>query len=165
MGVRQPFATVIGAMMPSLTVVRAESAHLEQVVPLFDLYRQFYKKTPNLEGARAFLRERLEREESVIFLALLDDTPVGFTQLYPLFSSGSMGRIWLLNDLYVAEAGRKHGVGAALLERARQHGIETGALRLMLQTAFDNFPAQRLYERMGWQRDTVFWVYELGLTN
>jgi GNAT superfamily N-acetyltransferase len=151
--------------MPTLTITRATLDHLEQVVPLFDLYRQFYKKTPNLEGACSFLRERLERDESVIFLALLDDVPVGFTQLYPLFSSGSMGRIWLLNDLYVAADGRKHGVGAALLERARQHGVETGALRLMLQTAFDNFPAQRLYERMGWQRDTVFWVYELGLTN
>lgn len=147
-----------------MQVRQATIADIETIVPLFDAYRQFYRKEPELDEARTFLTERLERGESVIFLALLDDgTPAGFTQLYPIFSSTSMRRAWLLNDLFVAPVARRAGVGRALLERARAFGQETHAKELMLQTAIDNTPAQHLYESLGWQRDNNFYVYTLIL--
>ena len=143
------------------SIIRATVEHLELVAPLFDGYRQFYKQTSNLDGARQFIKDRLIRHESVIFLALLDENAVGFTQLYPSFSSTTMQRLWVLNDLFVAPAGRRSGVGEALLERARQFAVESGAKGLMLETAVTNVTAQRLYERMGWQRDTEYYVYNL----
>ena len=150
--------------MTSVQVTRATVDDVETVAPLFDAYRQFYQHPGDLDGARAFLAERLERGESVIFLARLDDgTPAGFTQLYPIFSSTSMRRAWLLNDLFVAPAARRAGVGRALLERAHVFARETNSKDLMLQTAVDNFPAQRLYESLGWQRDNDFYVYMLAL--
>lgn len=145
----------------SFDVVRATFDHLELLVPLFDGYRQFYQKPSDLEGARQFLHDRLANNESVIFLALRNDTGLGFTQLYPSFSSVSMKRLWVLNDLFVSSQVRKQGVAQALMERARQHAVETGAKGLMLQTAVDNFPAQRLYESLGWVRDNDFYVYDL----
>ena len=100
----------------------------------------------------------------MIFLALLDDgTPAGFTQIYSIFSSTSMQRAWLLNDLFVAPAARRAGVGRALLERAHAFARETNSKELMLQTAVDNVPAQRLYESLGWQRDNDFYVYMLTM--
>ena len=148
--------------MTSVQVTRAALADIETVASLFDAYRQFYQQPSDLDGARAYLTERLERGESVIFLALLDDgTPAGFTQLYPIFSSTSMQRAWLLNDLFVAPVARRAGVGRALLERAHAFARETHAKELMLQTAVDNLPAQRLYESLGWQRDNDFYVYIL----
>lgn len=72
-----------------------------------------------------------------------------------------MQRAWLLNDLFVAPAARRAGVGRALLERAHTFARETNSKEMMLQTALDNVPAQRLYESLGWQRDNDFYVYML----
>ncbi|MEF2277473.1 GNAT family N-acetyltransferase [Deinococcus sp. YIM 134068] len=148
--------------MSLLTVVRADASFLDALLPLFDSYRRFYVQEDDREGARVFLSERLEREESVIFLALDGSTPVGFTQLYPSFTSLGMRRIWILNDLFVAPESRKRGVGQALLERARQHGRETDAAWLTLTTALDNSTAQSLYEAQGWRRDETFYTYTLS---
>ena len=144
-------------------VRRATIEDLETLVPLFDGYRQFYRLAGDMEGARRFLRERLAKGESAVFLAFAGGEAVGFTQLYPSFSSGAMRRIFVLNDLYVAPEARRSGAGRALLEAAAEYGRREGAVRLMLQTELTNATAQVLYERAGWQRDTVFCVYQLGL--
>ena len=145
------------------SIIRATVEHLDLITPLFDGYRQFYKHPTNLDGARQFIKDRLVRHESVIFLALLDEDAVGFTQLYPSFSSTSMKRLWILNDLFVASTGRRQGIGEALLERARQFAVDDGAKGLMLETALTNSTAQKLYERMGWVRDNEYCVYNLTL--
>ena len=145
----------------SITLVRATLDHLDLLVPLYDGYRAFYKAASDNDAARQFLQERIANAESVIFLALEGDNGLGFTQLYPLFSSVSMRRLWLLNDLFVAPSGRGKGVGGALLEQARAFALEQGAKGLFLQTAADNVTAQRLYAAHGWKRDEQFYVYEL----
>lgn len=147
-----------------MKIIRATVEHVELIAPLFDLYRQFYKYAPDIEGARRFIAERLRNGESVIFLALDESgKALGFTQLYPTFSSTTLQPMWILNDLYVRSDCRKGGVASALMERARQLGLETGAVELMLETAVDNFTAQRLYEKLGWKRDKEFYTYHLFL--
>ena len=147
------------------TVVRAEPADLDRLVPLFDAYRRFYRRPSELDRVRAFLGDRLRNRDSVVFLALAEPggAAVGFTQLYPVFSSVSIGRALILNDLFVVPEGRGRGVGAALLERAAAFGRETGARYLELETEVSNEPAQRLYERLGWTRETAFHRYALDL--
>jgi GNAT superfamily N-acetyltransferase len=145
--------------MPEVRTVRAELDDLEALVPLFDGYRQFYRQPSDLAGARAFLAERIKRSESVIFLAVVDGSAVGFTQLYPLFSSVSMQRLWVLNDLFVAPEGRRSGAGRALLERAERWARETGAKGLTLSTEITNRTARRLYESAGWTKDAEFVHY------
>jgi GNAT superfamily N-acetyltransferase len=146
----------------NVRVVRAERKHLDDLAPLFDGYRQFYGQQSDLAAARAFLRERIERDESVIYVAYADGgEAAGFTQLYPSFSSVSLKRLWVLNDLFVRSDIRRGGVGRALLERARQHALETGAKGLILNTAAANTPAQTLYESCGWQREDEFLQYNL----
>jgi ribosomal protein S18 acetylase RimI-like enzyme len=144
---------------------RALSEDLDLVAPLFDAYRQFYGKPSDLSLAEAFLRERIERNESVVFLAFDSDAgeAFGFVQLYPSFSSVSARRIWILNDLFVIPAARKRGVGRALLTAAAEHGRSTGAVRLVLSTATDNRTAQSLYEAYGFRRDEQFLTYQLEL--
>lgn len=84
---------------------------------------------------------------------------MGFTQLYPLFCSLEMKRIWLLYDLYVDESARQHGVAQQLIARAEQLAKESDSAFIMLSTATDNTKAQALYERSGFVRDTDFYVY------
>ena len=145
--------------MAEVRTVRAELEDLEALVPLFDGYRRFYGRPPDLAGARAFLAERIKRTESVIFLAMLDGAAVGFTQLYPSFSSVSMKRLWVLNDLFVAPEARRSGAGRALLERAERWAKETGAKGLTLSTELTNATAQRIYEAAGWTKDEEFVHY------
>jgi len=131
---------------------------------MFDAYRQFYKQAPDLELARTFLRERFEHNQSTIFLALdSNGESLGFTQLYPSFSSGLAKRIYILNDLFVVPQARRSGVGQLLLNAAAEFGRKAGAARLTLSTALDNAPAQALYEGLGWRRDRVFCTYTLPL--
>jgi GNAT superfamily N-acetyltransferase len=146
-----------------LRIARATAKDVERIAPLFDAYRQFYKKKPDLAGARAFIGERLEKDESVIFLALAGDKAVGFVQLYPCFSSTAMKPMWILNDLFVTPEARRGGAAKALMERARQWAVETKADGLWLETAVDNHPAQRLYESLGWKRDNDFYRYLMPL--
>ncbi|HEY3827133.1 MAG TPA: GNAT family N-acetyltransferase [Bryobacteraceae bacterium] len=138
---------------------------LDRIVPLFDAYRQFYKQPPDPVLARSFLTARLRNNQSVIFLALdsQGSSPLGFTQLYPSFSSGLCRPIYILNDLFVVPEARRRKVGYLLLQAAAEFGRKTGAARLTLSTAFDNATARALYEFAGWRRDTVFCVYNLLL--
>ena len=142
---------------------QATIADLDLIVPLFDAYRQFYRLPADVEGARRFLRNRFEHNQSVILLAFADGVPIGFTQLYPSFSSGAMARILILNDLFVAPDARRHGTGSALLEAAAEYGRRIGAARLELSTELTNTAAQSVYERMGWKRDSAFCTYRLAL--
>ncbi len=151
-----------------IEIIKANRDDLPLVAPLFDAYRQFYKQATDIEGAQRFLGARLQEQSSVIFLAFsIDENGIrracGFTQLYPSFSSTTMERIWILNDLFVAPEARRSGAGKALLECARDFGIETQAKELTLQTAVDNYTAQSVYEANGWQRDEEFLTYNLYL--
>ena len=145
--------------MPEVRSVRAELDDLAALVPLFDAYRRFYGQPSDLSSARTFLADRFKRGESVIFLAVVDGAIVGFTQLYPSFSSVSMKRLWVLNDLFVTPDARKSGAGRALLERAERWAAETGAKGLTLSTQITNLGAQRLYEACGWTKDDEFLHY------
>jgi GNAT superfamily N-acetyltransferase len=151
-------------MPDTLTVRRATIADVELIAPLFDAYRQFYEQSSDLQRARTFIRERLEKNESIIFIVVLaNGTAAGFTQLFPTFSSISAAPILTLNDLFVAQSARRLGVGAALLRAAAEYGKANGAVRLGLRTAVTNATAQRLYEAEGWTRDTRYYSYDLTL--
>jgi ribosomal protein S18 acetylase RimI-like enzyme len=154
-------ATPDSIAMEHLEICYADLDDLDALVPLFDAYRTFYEKAPNIAGARDYLRERLALRESVILLARHSRQYVGFVQLYPGFSSIDMRRQWTLEDLFVAEGSRKTGVAHALMDAARHHAETTGAVRLVLATARTNHAAQALYESLGYVRDDEFLVYTL----
>lgn len=144
--------------------VRYATIHdVEALAPLFDGYRQFYGQASDLELARGFLTERFRHHESVILLAENAGAAVGFTQLYPVFSSVRAKRTYVLNDLFVAPSARKQGVASRLLKSAAEFGLAMGAARLSLSTAHTNQAAQRLYESHGWVRDSTFCYYNLTL--
>ena len=136
--------------MSRFSIRRSVPADVPAIAPLFDLYRQFYGKPPDRALAASFLRGRLERNESVVYLAESAGGALGFVQLYPSFSSVSAFPLWVLNDLFVAAEARGMGVGRALMEEARAHALRTGAKRLTLETVAENTRAWKLYESLGY---------------
>jgi GNAT superfamily N-acetyltransferase len=147
-------------------IKQATAAHIKEIAVQFNLYRQFYKQASEIAKSEAFLTERVTNNESVIFFALSEKEEVmGFTQLYPSFSSVSMQHIWILNDLFVNDKFRKMGVGRALMETAMGLGLSTGARRIGLQTAISNASAQVLYESLGWKKDNDYYYYNWTVQN
>jgi ribosomal protein S18 acetylase RimI-like enzyme len=143
-------------------LIQAEKQHVSLVSRLFDQYRQFYGQPADLPGAMRFIQTRIARKESVIYLATPEsegEVAAGFVQLYPSFSSVSMRRLWVLNDLFVHPEFRNRGVATQLLHHARKLAQETDAASLMLETAVSNVQAQALYEKLGWVRSDDYYVY------
>lgn len=139
---------------------------LAAVAALFDAYRQFYGKAPDLPLATDFIRERMQRRESVVLVAERQGHGiVGFSQIYPTFCSVAAARIGVLYDLFVEPGSRKLGAGRALMRAAESHAAGSGLARLELSTARTNLAAQSLYESLGWVRDEAFQVYTKALQN
>ena len=148
--------------MNAFAIRRATDADIARVALLFDAYRSFYGQPSDVARADAFLRERLARGESALLLAERGDEAIGFTHLYPLFSSVRTARVWLLNDLFVADSARRQGVARGLLDAAAAFAREQGAAGLMLETTRDNHSARALYRAAGWNEDATQW-YSLHL--
>ena len=133
------------------SIRRATTDDLQALVSLFDQYRVFYEKPSDPQGALHFLSARLEAQDSVIFVAEQTETLTGFVQLYPIFSSTNMKRLWLLNDLFVAPEYRGQGISVQLIERSKQLSRETKALGLTLETTKSNDIGNNLYPRAGFK--------------
>ena len=136
---------------------------LDEVTRLFDRYRIFYGQVSDLDAARQFIQMRFQQGDSTILIALDEVRGVGFTQLYPSFSSVSMKRVWILNDLFVEETARRQGVAAQLMQAAESFARQTDAVRIALSTQITNQSAQSLYESRGYVKDEVFYHYSLPL--
>ena len=147
-----------------MEIIKANVDHVKLIAPLFDAYRQFYQQPSELQAVTEYINDRLTNDESTIFLALSNEQqPIGFTQLYPLFCSVEMIKIFVLYDLYVEPNGRGLGVGHALLDRAKIEAKQVGVDRIDLQTAQDNSTAQSLYKKFGYLYSNEFqnWTYYL----
>lgn len=141
------------------SIRRATLDDLDQLVPLFDAYRQFYGQQSDIIVAKQFLSDRLVRNESVLLIAEDGDgAAVGFVQLYPTFSSILAAPMYVLSDLFVRPDVRRRGVGTLLIKSAVETARAARAVRVELATAIANISAQRLYESLGWQRDD-FYLY------
>lgn len=150
-----------------MRIIQATLEHLDLLTPLFVKYREFYGELSYPESSRAFLEKRLRRKESVVYLALPDDDDkklLGFCQLYPSYSSLSLKRVWILNDIYVAEDARRQLVADHLLKVAKKMAKETQAVRMRVLTSSNNEVARKTYESIGFKVDTQFINYVLPIS-
>lgn len=145
-----------------MEIVKADREHIAEVARLFDLYRQFYECEADLALATRFISDRIERDESDIFVAIDGDTAGGFVQLYPSFCSVDAVKIYILYDLYVDASVRKSGLGEKLMNAATAWAMKNGAARLDLLTENNNLAGQHLYEKLGYKKtNQEFYAYSL----
>ena len=143
-----------------MKITQANLEDLDQLVAIFENYRVFYRKSPDIDGSTAFLKERLTNQDSVIYIAKDQNGQIAaFTQLYPSFSSTRLKKTWILNDLYVHEDHRGKGISKTLINRAKDHAKATNAHGLMLETERDNTIANQLYVSTGFHRDQSHFYY------
>lgn len=141
-----------------MTLVRRASIDdLDALVPLFDAYRRFYGQPGNAYCAGEYLRQRMRSQEAIVLMAERGGTAIGFALLYPTWSSVRMGRLWILNDLFVDERARRRGVARRLLDEAAVFARGDGAVGIVLETARDNTAARALYRAAGWHEEATQW--------
>ncbi|SHN93545.1 hypothetical protein BHECKSOX_431 [Bathymodiolus heckerae thiotrophic gill symbiont] len=149
-----------------ITIRRAEKTDLLQIVEIFEHYRNFYKCERNNELAVEFISKRIEFEDSFILIAVDESKPlltiVGFTQMYPLYSSTEMKKLWLLNDLFVLKDYRKKGIAKKLIENNKQVAQTSGARGLFLETESTNEVAKNIYSNEGFIKNkNIFYNFDL----
>jgi ribosomal protein S18 acetylase RimI-like enzyme len=142
-----------------LTIRTATLDDLDAIVPLFDLYRQFFTKKPDEERSRPFLKDRIERNESVVLAAFDGTEAAGFLQLYPLFSSWYCRRQWFLSDLYVTEKFRERGIGKKLVQACLDFANKTQARAILVELPFSEPHLIKFYGELGFEKDSVFDLY------
>lgn len=139
------------------------AAKLVRLHHRFDAQR-FFLKEPVEEGYRFWFGRELGNESAIVLVATVSERVVGY--VYATIE----GRDWnllldehaALHDIYVDDATRARGVGEALLRAAIARFEERGAPRVVLMSAAQNEPAQRLFARVGFRRTMVEMTCELG---
>lgn len=145
---------------------KATVQDLDQLTTLFDQYLVFYKKPSNIEKHKSFLKERMENNEAIIFIAFdetIKEKAIGFTLIYPTFSSILLSKILILNDLYVDSTIRNNGTGEKLILKTIELAKELDVRLVRLRTAKNNIIAQGLYHKMGFVRDDLVYTYDLAV--
>jgi len=146
-----------------IKIIKAKKENIKEVGFLFDLYRQFYKYDPELKESTKYIKERISKKESTIFLCYCDKEPAGFVQLYETFDSLNINKKLILYDLYVKKEFRKKGAGRSLMNIAKKFGCEKKIKIIELSTAITNRKAQSLYESLEYKRDKEYYHYFLEL--
>lgn len=146
-----------------MRIIQASLEHLDQLTPMFVDYREFYNAMPQQEDSKAFLTERLNKQEAIILLAIENDVALGFCLVYPSFSSVLLRPIWILNDMYVTEESRRKQVANKLLKALAKQARENNVVRLRVSIHASNEIAQRLYESADFLEDQNFRSYILPL--
>lgn len=140
---------------------KAEKRDLNSLSELFDKYRVFYHKESDIESAKNFLSQRVSANDSEIFVAEnSENLLVGFVQLYPLFSSTRMKKLWLLNDLFVNSDYRNQGISIALITKAKELVEKSGACGMYLETEKSNLIGNNLYPKTGFELNLDSNYYE-----
>ncbi len=140
---------------------KAEIKDLDNLSVLFDNYRIFYRKETDIVSAQNFLKDRISKNDSEIFVAEnTEHQLVGFAQLYPLFSSVRMKKLWLLNDLFVNYDYRKKGISLGLIDKAKELVEKSGACGMYLETEKSNLVGNNLYPKAGFELNNDSNFYE-----
>ena len=144
-----------------MKIREATTTDVKQLSGLLNQYRVFYRKDSDMERAQSFIADRLEKKDSEIFVAENDQQElVGFVQLYPLFSSTRMEKLWLLNDLFIDPRYRGKEISVRLIERAKKLVKDSSACAMFLETEKSNIIGNNLYPKTGFKFNKSSNFYE-----
>ena len=128
----------------------------------FDPKRFIRSDRPEQDYGR-FLVSRLDDPESAVFVAERDGEVLGYVYagLEPANWKELRAACGFVHDVFVDERARRAGVGERLVRGAIEWLASTGSPRVVLLSAAQNAPAQRLFVRLGFRTTMVEMTREL----
>lgn len=148
-----------------MRIVPADRARLDEVLAAYRwLFEPPGEQPPDWDPERAgrALAAATSSDRANVLVALDGDRIIGFCTAYLDLESVRFGRRCWVEDLAVDPERRSRGVGAALLDAARQWAWESGATHLELDTADAREDAQRFYDRQAPSWRSVSYAWKLG---
>ncbi|TFD67402.1 GNAT family N-acetyltransferase [Cryobacterium sp. Hb1] len=130
---------------------------------LFEGYSAFYERELTDQKALQVWSWIIDTNNALVGAVAVNDDGdfVGFAhyRTVPRTLSGDLALF--LDDLYVAEDARKHGVGSLLMEFTKTYARAHKLAQIQLVTAADNSTAQVLYDQLRTRTDWV--TYEIDV--
>ena len=150
-------------MAAQLRIRAAVAADVPVILGLIRELARFEKLLDQVSATEVDLHRGLfgARSYAEALLAEQDGEPAGFALFFHNFST-FLGRPGLyLEDLYVREPARGHGIGLALLAQVARIAVERGCPRLDWAVLDWNSGAIDFYERLGARPEVDWQLYRL----
>lgn len=145
-----------------MKIKKATISEIDELAQIFHEYRKTsvsHKGTSSIEDSKKWLCDRVNKGEAVIFIAIEESSIIGFGTLYHGFSSISLKRYWIFNDLYVLPKCRGNGCAKHLISEIQKFAVTSGSKGIELETAHSNKLAQALYESFGYEENNLYKRY------
>jgi GNAT superfamily N-acetyltransferase len=135
-------------------------AEISDLAILIELVREFHEneKLPFDENIDADVLRNFLADESLgkAYLVQQEDEVLGYIILTLGYSLEYRGRDAFIDEFYIRPTHRGKGIGTQTLAFAEDACRELGVRSLHLEVDFENSDAQRLYDRVGYQRHNRF---------
>jgi GNAT superfamily N-acetyltransferase len=141
-------------------------ADLPELLPLMRGYCDFYEVDPSDDALLAMSRALIADPQREGFQLIARDESgqaIGFATVFWTWATSSARRIGVMNDLFVDPGARGSGAADELIAECTRLVRGRGAKSLEWQTAKDNHRAQKVYERVGGERDERWLSYSIEL--
>jgi GNAT superfamily N-acetyltransferase len=149
--------------MPSLSIRSATPADVDTILHFIRSLAAFEREPDAVKTTPAdLLRDGFgERPKFETLIAELDGAPVGFALFFHTYSTWEGTAGIHLEDIFVEEAARRHGVGKRLMQRLAAIALERGCARLELQV-LDWNPARDFYQHLGLEHMQEWLLYRVN---
>lgn len=109
------------------------------------------------------LRQLVERGDLKSYIAYIDGKPAGHINFFYMYSTFSGKKILYLEDLYVRNEYRKHGIGGQFIDLLKKTAKENDCCWIEWKCADFNKNGERFYEKFGAKNDKTWKTYTLKI--
>lgn len=143
--------------MNEYRVERINHTHRNRFADLFNQCNFSRDETSREKPVLSHMGKAGFHSEPIVFIALsnqAESIPVGFIQLYSMYSTTNAVTTTIFYDLFVLPDYRNNGIALKLIEAAVKFAINNKSTLIQLKPFKDNLIAQKLFESVGFKSQT-----------
>lgn len=154
-----------------IRIRRAVAADIPTLLELMQRLAEFERYDGDFAVSAGTLRAQGFERDPPDFYAIVAETPdahgvlLGMLVYYLIPFTFRARPTLYIKELYVAESGRGHGIGEALMRAAAREAVALGCASIKWQVAEWNTNARTFYERLGATADHLWVDYALSETS
>lgn len=141
------------------TLHTAGAAHMMSLLPMVEAFYALERIPFDAARSRAALAPLLGASElGRVYLIDVDGEPGGYCVVCFGYSLEFGGRDAFIDEIFLEETYRGKGIGRVVLDRVAEEARATGIKALHLEVERNNAPAQKLYDRAGFEKRVKYFL-------